>query len=151
MHYLGHVFISETLKSYLIFLTQNLVFSHPDLICSLQEQFQEARKSYHPHLIFTLKQLDEDWWVRKLILSRPGRHTHIVIAIISGHSCHIISSQLLRLPTKLPWPVLLEEASILQDRGRAAVCVCISPRPGSRDRKSWSAPRSHVLALGTDA
>lgn len=79
MHYLGHVFISETLKSYLIFLTQNLVFSHPDLICSLQEQFQEARKSYHPHLIFTLKQLDEDWWVRKLILSRPGRHTHIVI------------------------------------------------------------------------
>ena len=34
--------------------------------------------------------------------------------------------------TKLPWPVLLEEASILQDRGRAAVCVCISPRPGSR-------------------
>lgn len=40
--------------------------SHPDLICSLEEEIQEARKAYHPHLIFILKQLDEDWWIRKL-------------------------------------------------------------------------------------
>lgn len=68
INHLGPSFTSEALKSYLIFQTQNLAFSYPDLICSLQEQIQKARKNNHPHLLSTIKQLEEDRWARKVIV-----------------------------------------------------------------------------------